>query len=96
LHSYQTDKSRSDTYKISTTVCFGGSAPGMGQALQKTNTFCDSNERETLLNHIQSIKCAWHGSCGEAEITFLCLVSNDSQLKRFGGSANANSKIDIN
>lgn len=84
-----------DTYTISTRVPFGGPASAKGQALKEANTFCASLGREILLDHMQASECALHGGCGEAEIFFFCLASNDPQLKRQKYSADPTQKIEI-
>lgn len=84
-----------DTYTISTRVPFGGPASAKGQALKEANVFCESHRREILLQHIQASECALHGGCGEAEIIFLCLSSNDPQLKRPKYSSEPTQKIEI-
>jgi hypothetical protein len=71
-----------DTYTISTRVPFGGPASAKGQALKEATTFCESQGREILLDHMQASECALHGGCGEAEIYFFCLAKGDPQLKR--------------
>jgi hypothetical protein len=71
-----------DTYQIATRVAFGGPASAKGDALKEANAFCESKNREMLLSREQSSECALHGGCGEAEIVFYCLTSDDPQLKR--------------
>jgi len=84
-----------DTYTISTRVAFGGPASAKGQALQEAATFCESIQREILLDRVQSSECALHGGCGEAEIYFGCLTSDDPQLKRPKFTPDPNLKIEI-
>jgi hypothetical protein len=84
-----------DTYTISTRVPFGGPASAKGQALKEANTFCESQGREILLDHMQASECALHGGCGEAEIYFFCLAKGDPQLKRQKYSPDPTQKIEI-
>jgi hypothetical protein len=84
-----------DTYTISTRVPFGGPASAKGQALQEAATFCESIQREILLDRMQSSECALHGGCGEAEIYFACLTSGDPQLKRPKFQSDPNLKIEV-
>jgi hypothetical protein len=84
-----------DTYTISTRVPFGGPASAKGQALQEASTFCQSEQREMLLDHVQSSECALHGGCGEAEIYFYCLTSDDPQLRRPKLRPDPNLKIEV-
>ncbi len=84
-----------DTYTISTRVPFGGPASAKGQALQEAAAFCESQQREILLDRVQSNECALHGGCGEAEIYFGCLASNDPQLKRPKFKPDPNLKIEV-
>ncbi|HDR9314148.1 hypothetical protein [Burkholderia vietnamiensis] len=84
-----------DTYTISTRVPLGGPASAKGQALTEANTFCSSNGRQILLNHIQSGECALHGGCGEAEIVFYCLKPGDPQLMRPSYRGDATQRIEI-
>jgi hypothetical protein len=84
-----------DTYTISTRVPFGGPASAKGDALKEANSFCASQDRQILLNHVQSSECALHGGCGEAEIEFYCLLPGDPQLKRPKFSSDPNEKIEI-
>jgi hypothetical protein len=64
-------------YSISVRVPFSGPSGAKGQALQEANTFCAKRNKLVLLDHESSYECALHGGCGEAEITFLCLTSDD-------------------
>jgi len=84
-----------DTYTISTRVPLGGPASAKGQALKEANAFCLSQGKEILLDHMQASECALHGGCGEAEIFFFCLASNDPQLKRQKYSSDPTQKIEI-
>jgi hypothetical protein len=84
-----------DTYTISTRVPFGGPASAKGQALKEANVFCESQNREILLDHMQASECALHGGCGEAEIYFFCLVRGDPQLRRQKYSPDPTQKIEI-
>jgi hypothetical protein len=80
---------------ISTRVPFGGPASAKGEALQEANAFCESKEREMLLQHTQSSECALHGGCGEAEIEFYCLMPNDPQYTRLKNHTEPNLKIEV-
>jgi hypothetical protein len=71
-----------DSYTISTRVPFSGPAGAKGEALKEAAAFCESKTREMLLDRVNSSECALHGGCGEAEIYFYCLASDDPQLKR--------------
>ncbi len=84
-----------DTYTISTRVALGGPASAKGEALQEANTFCGSQGKEILLNHVDSSECALHGGCGEAEIMFYCLAPGDPQLKRPQFKSDPNERIEI-
>lgn len=71
-----------DSYMLSTRVPFGGPSSASGEALQTAGIYCAGMQREMLLDHISSYECALHGGCGEAQIMFFCLNSNDPQLHR--------------
>ncbi|WP_186055202.1 hypothetical protein [Burkholderia gladioli] len=71
-----------DTYSVSTRVPLGGPASAKGEALQTANSYCQSQQRELLVDRMQSGECALHGGCGEAEVTFYCLKAGDSALAR--------------
>jgi hypothetical protein len=66
-----------DAYSISTRVALSGPAGAKGEALQEANKYCESQNKEVLLQTENSSECALHGGCGEAEITFLCVADND-------------------
>lgn len=68
-----------DTYSISTRVPLSGPAGAKGDALKEANRFCAGQGKEVLLQTENSEECAWHGGCGEAEITFLCVAGDDSR-----------------
>jgi hypothetical protein len=84
-----------DTYTISTRVPFGGPPSAKGQALEEASTFCQSQQRDMLLDHVQSSECALHGGCGEAEIYFYCLSSDDPQLRRPKFSPDPSLKVEV-
>jgi hypothetical protein len=71
-----------DRYTISTRVPFSGPAGAKGQAEQEANAFCASKGQKMLLDDISSYECALHGGCGEAELYFFCLDSNDQRYTK--------------
>jgi hypothetical protein len=68
-----------DTFMISTRVPFGGPASASGEAIQSANVHCGLLRKRMLLDNINSYECALHGGCGEAQVTFFCLNSDDPQ-----------------
>ena len=66
-----------DTYSISVRVPFSGPSGAKGEALKEANAYCSGQNKQVLLQNINSYECALHGGCGEAEITFLCLDESD-------------------
>lgn len=66
-----------DTYSISVRVPFSGPSGAKGEALKEANNFCSKQNKQVLLQNINSYECALKGGCGEAEIIFLCLDEDD-------------------
>lgn len=66
-----------DTYSISVRVPFSGPSGAKGEALKEANAYCSGQNKQVLLQNINSYECALRGGCGEAEITFLCLDERD-------------------
>jgi hypothetical protein len=63
-----------DTYKVSTRVPFTGGAGAEGEALQTAGQYCQSLNKELLVQRSENSECALHGGCGQASVTFSCLA----------------------
>ena len=84
-----------DSYTISTRVMCCGAASASANAMKEANVFCESQNKQILLDHVQSGECALHGGCGEAQILFYCLAADDAQLKRPKLRRDPNFKLEV-
>lgn len=66
-----------DTYSISTRVTMSGASGARSDALRSAERHCASQKKLVALQSSNARECAWHGGCGEAEITYMCLDEND-------------------
>lgn len=84
-----------DTYRVSTRVALTGSAGAQGEALETAAKYCQSQQREILVQHTESGECALRGGCGQATVTFYCLAPDDPTLRRPRYTPDPTTRIEI-
>jgi hypothetical protein len=70
-----------DSYMQSVRVSFSGATGAKSDALKAANLHCANQGKQMLLTEINSGECAWHGGCGEAQITYMCLTKDDPRYQ---------------
>ena len=70
-----------DSYMQSVRVSFSGATGAKSDALKAANLHCANQGKQMLLTEINSGECAWHGGCGEAQITYMCLTKDDPRYE---------------
>ena len=70
-----------DTYMVSARVPFSGQTGAKTEALNSAASHCASLGKKMMMNAIDSSECALRGGCGEAQVVYSCLDSNDPRYQ---------------
>jgi hypothetical protein len=70
-----------DTFMVSAKVPFDGESGAKAQVLRQATASCETRHLKMMLVTLTSHECALHGGCGEAEITYQCLLPEDPRYK---------------